>query len=130
MTSSSSLLDSCLGGCSTVMDSLKWYMTFLLRPEVLGLTKADISAMITPQLDHLPRLPNGTKGPGYSDAAQFAQGMATHGSSDVGHGVNLQACQPHTPTSCLQCCRRALRVCRRPLRRKTSKLTSQGDILP
>lgn len=93
VTSSSSSLNPCVGGCSTVTDSLKWYTTFLLRPKVLGLTKADISAMITPQLDHLPRLPNGTKGPGYTDAAQFAQGMSTHGSSDAGHGVRPQACQ-------------------------------------
>ena len=72
--------------CSTVTDSLKWYMTFLATPELMRLNKSDIRSMITPLTQPL-RWANGTINPTSKDAAMFAQGIATHGASSSAHGV-------------------------------------------
>ena len=74
--------------CSTAADSLKWYMTFLTRPEVLQLSSANIKTMITPKLDHPLQFANGTVKRSTEDAVVFAQGMSTFGSPDTGHGVS------------------------------------------
>ena len=75
--------------CSTAADSLKWYMTFLTRPEVLQLSSADINSMITPKLDRPFKFANGTYNPSTEDAKVFAQAMSTYGSPDTGHEVRL-----------------------------------------
>ena len=89
--------------CSTAADSLKWYMTFLTRPEVLQLNSADIEGMITPKLDHCLLFANGTVKPSSEDAAGYAQGMSTHGSPNTSHGVRLVSfcdhCALYTVTS-------------------------------
>ena len=73
--------------CSTASDSLKWYMTFLVHPERLWLSKSEINTMITPSPQPL-RWANGTINPSSKDASGFAQGMSTHGSPDTAHGVS------------------------------------------
>ena len=74
--------------CSTAADSLKWFMTFLTRPEVLQLSSADINSMITPKFKPFYYF-NGTVRPCTEDALLFAQGMSTFGSPNTGHGVRL-----------------------------------------
>ena len=64
-------------------------MTFLVKPEVLQLSKADIESMTTPEVEHPLRFANGTMKPSTKDAAVFAQGMGIHGSPDSGHGVSV-----------------------------------------